>query len=639
MNPTAIAMLRYIKAGISVKKELMNKLEIKLWQLDNLIKELIILDYIETRDGEIYLKNNAKTILFRDVENKYDVTKLLADSNELVFRSLIESRDIASLQKITRLSQATLYRSLSDLESIGVLTKDKDGIVKLNTATNDSLYLFAKILNVEKSLDDVKQENSAEVIYQDDSVILKSVTKGKILEGELTAFSLFSDYGIEYHTVTDYYVEQGNDLRLEDVLVHSIMAAMSDNDKNGIIMAIIFYVKNKDKMDLLEIKKIARSFGRNKVYSVWIDIENFLRHNPIENEILPNWDEFESKASLYGIPKVMYELPNAFPEFFEELSKHISSDISVYLIGGENMRIKKLKARTKDCDLAVDNDVTAEILSKALTKMGYQSKDSKSYSKDDLRVKPFSKFIYPGRSDIEIFHTDIARKFYLSSRIKKRAELYRVFGNDKKLKLYLVSNEDIFLLKSITDREGDFFDMVQLVQRGEHSFDWKIVWDELQKQEADLKKHFYSVFWDGIEDFKLKTGIKPPFYKKLIHRAVDELICKIVVQFEPLYMDEVNSYLQGDDISEQLIRNRLASLQRRKLVRQFPSQIGRVLLRGRKSVRMNFHKEKDLLERKYYVNYYSVSKSLEEGSNRLYYPSDILDALLKTAETVCDRKI
>ena len=49
-------------------------------------------------------------------------------------------------------------------------------------------------------------------------------------------------------------------------------------------------------MDLLEIKSVARKL---KILDVWLDVENFLRHNPLRNEklFLP-WNEFESKAEL-----------------------------------------------------------------------------------------------------------------------------------------------------------------------------------------------------------------------------------------------------------------------------------------------------------------------------------------------------
>lgn len=618
MIKSSIMLLRYVKEGINDKQELKNKLKIKAWQLNHLIKQLTESDYISSNERKVFLETNAKSILFRDIEGKYNVIKLLQDSNELVFRSLAEPRNLQALQKNTGLSQATIYRSLSDLESIGVILKDEDDKIRLNATDQDPLYLYAQILNQEMKRDELKNETLAEIIYQDRSLILKSVPKGIYVEGDLTSFSLFSNYGIEYHTINDYYVEQDSDLKLEDVLVHSIIIANSSKDKNGIIMCIIFYIKNRDKLDLLEIKRIARKMG-NTVSNIWIDIENFLRHNPIKNEILPSWEEFESKTQLYDISKDLYELPRAYPELFEELSKNIDTDLSMYIIGGENMRIRKLKPRTKDCDIVIDSSNSLKTLIKALENIGYQSKNKNVFSKNDRRVAPYKKFVYPNRSDIEIFYTDIARKFYLSPRMKTRSQEYKTFGKNKKLRLFLVSNEDIFLLKSVTDREGDLFDMTQLVQHGDN-FDWSIVWDELENQEKDLQKHFYTRFLDGIEDFVQRTQIKPPFYKKLIQKAVDELICKLVAQNSPIYLDEVVSSLQGNDISEQFIRNRVTSLQRKEIIWQDKMSNGKLFLRIRKSFRIKFGKEKDLPDEKYYVNYYSISNYIENAQKKLYFP-------------------
>ena len=348
---------------------------------------------------------------------------------------------------------------------------------------------------------------------------------------------------------------------MEDVLIHAIVIASKDKDKNGIIMCILFYLKNKYKMDLLEIKKIARKLEIN---NIWIDIENFLRYNPITNtELLPKREEFKEKAELYDIPKELYELPNAYPVLFEELSRNIITDVNLYIIGGENMRIKGLKQRTKDCDIILDNEQALQSIITALEKMGYVSKNEKSLSKDDSRVGPFKKFSHSNRSDIEIFYNDVLRKLYLSNRMKQRAEAKEIFSHDhNKLKIYLLANEDIFLLKAVTDREGDLYDMAKLVQAG--NFDWNIVWNELEEQEKDTSYHFSNIILNSIDDFIEQTNIKPPFYKKLIHKTIDENICKLVVKNKGVYLDDLVSILKGHDISEKMIRNRIDSLNKKE---------------------------------------------------------------------------
>ena len=74
--------------------------------------------------------------------------------------------------------------------------------------------MFVQILNTEKKRDEIKNEDFVEIIYQNHFIILKKIPKEKKAEGELTAFSLFSEYGIEYHPTHNYYVEQDSESKI-----------------------------------------------------------------------------------------------------------------------------------------------------------------------------------------------------------------------------------------------------------------------------------------------------------------------------------------------------------------------------------------------------------------------------------------
>ena len=73
------------------------------------------------------------------------------------------------------------------------------------------------------------------------------------------------------------------------------------------------------------------------------------------------------------------------------------------MLGGENMRIKGLKDRTKDCDIVTTDDYSSNHISTAFEKMGYQSIDKKIALKDDHRVDPSIIMVHSGRSNIDIF--------------------------------------------------------------------------------------------------------------------------------------------------------------------------------------------------------------------------------------------
>ncbi len=629
MKTTTLTVLYNIVKGVNDRKDLMNLSKVKAWQLNYHLNYLKGQDYIDKRNSKVYLKNNPKSILLRDIVNKYDIRTLLRDSNEEIFATLIKPMAIDDLQKETKLSLATIYKSLAELQSIGIIKRENDS-VSLHSQPGNPTYLLAQILSTERKRDNVKHEEFVEIIYEDNSTILKRVPKGKKTNGDLTGFSLFSEYGIQYHTAHDYFVEQVSELTLEEVLMHAILAAGKSYDQNGITMSILFYIENRDKMDLLNIKKIARKLG---LVNIWSDIENYLRNNPVINQgLFSPKIEFQEKAKLYHISHKLYSLPTVYPDLFEEISTMITRDTTIYLIGGENMRIKGLKAATKDCDIVVDTVDDMNVVTSALEKMDYLSSDEKKLSKNDARVQPFQKFSKADRSDVEIFFNIIVRKFYLSQRMKERSKSdERIFGRSHKLKLRLLANEDIFLLKAITDREGDLYDMVKLIQTG--NFDWNIVLEELQKQEKETGNHFSTNVMDSIDDLVKQTNIKPPIYKKLLQRSIDENIFKLIVKKKGMHMDEVISILKGQDISEKLIRNRIDSLERKRLLRKSDLD-KRSFLRPRKSQVLKFQTARDPIDERYLVNVDIVNEYINRFLLKLGL-SELADRTFKISTKIC----
>ncbi len=558
MNTSAITLLKAVRDGVLKPKELMKVIGVKEWQFNNLIKDLANQDYIEKRtDSTVTFRTNSKTILFRDVASRLDVERLLHDSNELVFQSLTEPKTINDIQASTRLSLRTVQRAVSELESIGAVRRDDEtGRVGLNR-DHEPLYLFAEYLKTEHEKKHV--EPYAEIIHQDRARTLKKVPKGKRVDGELTGFSLFPEYGVEYHTTHDYYIKQDTPLQLEEVLIHAVLAASKEKDKHSMVMAMVFYLKNKQRLDLLAIRQIAREY---KISDVWVDIEGYLRNTPVKNQnlFLP-WQEFEDKAKLYAIPAESYTLPVAYPDLFKDIGQNITSEIEAYLLGGENMRLKGLKPRTKDCDLVVSDKRSFNHIVETLKKMGYSSINKSRLSADDLRLAPSDILEHPTRSRVDIFTRVIARKLALSDRMKKRVRI-EVHG---RLKLGIMANEDVFLMKGVTLREGDVQDMARLAQSP--GFDWQVVWDEMERQEKDRFERFSAVLLESLDYLYEQTGIHAPFYKKLVRHVLDHEIGK-QIRVGGKTLADVVSALQGEDITEKMIRNRIDYLEKKGLLKK-----------------------------------------------------------------------
>jgi predicted transcriptional regulator len=573
MEEKAISILLEIKKGTNNLTQLKNHVSLEKTRFYEILNKLENRDYIEKDNSNIGFKKTPKAMLFKELSNRYDVNILLHDSNEKVLSTLTEAKTIDEIQKHTRLSQNTVYRSISELESIGIIERNDEGKIHL-VQSDDKINLFAKILETQEQ---EKIPDYAELIYNG-SILLLQVPKGKIIqEGELTAFSLFSDYGIEYHTAYDYYVSrQASELTLEDILIHSLMISKKKGDKNGTIITILFYLKNMDRIDLLKTRQLARKYD---IIDLWLDVENFRRNNPIKNTNLfpSNRDEFEQKADLYNISRELYTLPEGYQELFEEITTKITGSSEIYLFGGENMRIKGLKDRTKDCDIAVKGDYSYKMIIRALEEMGYRHAGPSGISLDDKRIESSAILVHPYRSRVDIFKETIMKKMHISNRMIQRADK-KIFGDSHKLTLCILSNEDIFLLKSLTYRDGDIEDMRKIIQSG--NFNWDVVWNELIEQERDTGDQFSSIFLENMDDLYKVTKIRPPFHRQLIRRSVDEQINRIVR--DEIEMNKLISLLKSQDISERLIRNRINSLEKQKFLRK-KSVKGQIFLSPRKA--------------------------------------------------------
>lgn len=569
MNGTAISLLKEIINGTTDSKSLMEILGIKEWQFNEHVKKLLQ-DAFITKDGNVIrLQENAKTALLHEISKKWNLDQLLRGSNELVFSHLTEPVSVNDIVRNTGLSTATVYRAISDFEAIGAVKKEPYSKGDQTTNLPDKISIdsskeplmnLARILKTER---EKMYEPDAEIIYKDEEKILRKVSKQKVTEGELTAFSLFSDYGIKYESPSDYYIKQERALDIHDVIIHSVLSAFKDNDKMALIMSIIFYVKNKNKTDTLTLRKISSSFG---ITDVWLDVEAYLRRKELKNKdlFLP-WEEFVSKANLYDIKPDQYTLPQPASTLFTDISRPLKQPMKIYLLGGENMRLKNLKASTKDCDIVVENKSSYDLLAEILTtKLGYKPKIKIEFSEEDLRLYPDDIFIRDDKSRVDLFTKRIMKEMSLSNKMIETAD-YLDYGN---LKVGILRNEYVFLLKAVACREGDIQDMAILAQgsanqprRYQHGeFDWEEVWDEIIRQEQmNPVRNFTPDIFEQISNLADQTGIIPPILDRL-RRYVIDLLVQTLLRGGKQPLKTIVSYLIGADISEQMVRNRVDAL-------------------------------------------------------------------------------
>lgn len=530
-----------LQTGLKTVKQLAEAINSTYVRASQITGRLIQKGFAAKADGFVNLANTAHATLFRKIAARHDVEKLLSDSNEDVALALLTSNDIRGIQELTGLSYWTVKRSLNKIMETGII---KEANKKYYLAGDEDVKLFLRLWKEEKQKHLV--EPYAEIAHASQHFILKKSPHGRSAKGSLTAFSAFSRYGVEMHPVHAYYIQPERKVNIEEILVHAVVFSTNPVELTD---CAVFYAKNKDKIDLSRVRETARKFN---VHEKIVDLENYVKNLTVTapEQFLP-WNEFAEKAQLYGVSPESLLPPKAFPDITDELSRKLRSEAKLYLFGGEAMRIKELKRATKDVDIALDNTQTFTTIQEALTSMGYRPLGDEEISRVDRKLNPSGIFVKEASPRVDIFVKTICNAFNLSNSMKSRCTIKEI-GN---LKLHIMSNEDLFLLKSVTDREGDIYDMAQLAKASK--FNWRTVLNELYSQEQKTRRHFCMSLLNSVEAVEKRANIRAPFHNQLENHCIDHAILESVRKWKATTLKQIRKLINYPDYR---LRSRIKKL-------------------------------------------------------------------------------
>ncbi|MFQ6052339.1 MAG: DUF6036 family nucleotidyltransferase [Candidatus Hydrothermarchaeota archaeon] len=203
----------------------------------------------------------------------------------------------------------------------------------------------------------------------------------------------------------------------------------------------------------------------------------------------------------------------------ERIGSKLGRKLKIFLIGGCSMVIRGYKVSTKDIDVIYANPNDLKDFVDVLKSLGFY--DVKELPKEYQALGASTILRDPKGFQFDLFHRQVCRGLEITERMVERAEFFGSFGN---LDVYLMSPEDIFLFKCITEREADLLDMRTLAERG---LDWNIIKEECFTQEKRTIWEYFLV--DRLEELKERTGIEAPIIKELWKLAGDELVKKVFV--------------------------------------------------------------------------------------------------------------
>ena len=194
------------------------------------------------------------------------------------------------------------------------------------------------------------------------------------------------------------------------------------------------------------------------------------------------------------------ELDNLLAKIGDKINKKIR----IYMIGGCALSFKGLKLATKDIDLIVTSKEDFNIFDNSMKESGFQSI---SETENDFYATALAVY-RKDESRIDVFLKTVGKMLILSQSMIKRAKEHKAYGN---LTVYLVSNEDIFLFKAMTSREGDIYDCDRIIKEG---IDYSIIFNEIVEQSKSGKKWFFWVY-ESLCRLENHNEIKTPLKNKV----------------------------------------------------------------------------------------------------------------------------
>lgn len=187
--------------------------------------------------------------------------------------------------------------------------------------------------------------------------------------------------------------------------------------------------------------------------------------------------------------------------FLDELGGRLARAVLAWDIGGGPMVLRDLKAGTKDIDLVVRTEADRNALRDTLVNDFHYAERWLEPEYAGLEGLLLAR---EGSLGVDVFLPRIMEKLYLSDGMKARASGPFVHG---RLTVSHCSNEDIFLLKSVTNRPDDEDDILILIGTG---LDSDVLNEELTAQAVRTRVDWAGQIRRRLAGIEERRGIPIP---------------------------------------------------------------------------------------------------------------------------------
>jgi len=485
---------------------------------------------VERTDGQIRLANTYEATLLAELLERYVLEKILAGTKEDILAALLSGpKTITELQK-EGFAKSTLYQHVNELQETGALAQTDDGYV----ITDETLQSFLEARTRTTPFETEYRANGSRVV----------ATSTDNLEGIPTAFSAFTRYGVTYHPAKTYVYQGDHSLELEDILIHAVTAAES---KKQLAIAAVFYLTHRGTLDSSELWRLA---NRWDCVEMWADLLAYIDQREVQqSDRFLSWEEFTNLANDYGVYPRGQHPEDSLRRGLEELGEHLEEPVDVYLLGGGNLILRGLKDSTKDVDIVVEDSQTLFALTDSLQELGYEERGE--LDAVYAQLEPSIVLEREGFPRWDIFVETVAGQLQLTDGMIGRCDRSFEYG---KLRVHLLSPTDIFLFKSITNREGDLEDVALIARQTD--LDWERLFEEIKTQENNTEQLFSFAVLDTLDILEEHHDIVAPLTARLVSYCLENAL--LVLLEDPKTIEDLREEL---DFPDHRIYNKLRRLE------------------------------------------------------------------------------
>ncbi|CAM3018082.1 ArsR family transcriptional regulator [Halobacterium salinarum] len=529
MRETALQIIGYLRDQSYAIGELADAIGKSQSWTSELVSDLEDANLIDRTNG-VRLATTYEATLLADLLEQYTLENVLVGTKEEILGELLDgSKTISELQQ-QGFAKSTLYQHLNEIRETGAIAQTDDGY----TITDDTLQSFLEARN---------RTTPFETEFRAQGERLVVTTKDDV-DGTPTAFSAFTRYGVDYHPAKTYVYQGDRSLELEAVLIHAVTVAET---KKQMAMVGVFYLTHRATLDASDLWRLA---NRWESVERWADLFAYIDQREVHHEalFLP-WAEFIDFANDYGVYPRGHHPEDSLRRGLEELGDHLETSVDVYLLGGGNLILRGLKDSTKDVDLVVAEGQTFFTIAESLQDLGYEERRDLEAAYNQL--DPSIVLEKEGFPRWDIFVEAVAGQLQLTPAMIERCDQSFEYGN---LHVHLLSLTDIFVFKSITEREGDLEDAALIARQAE--LDWGSIFQEIKTQEARTGQFFSFAVLDTLDVLEERHNIVAPITDQLVSYCLENAL--LVSLENPKTIEDLREEL---DFPDHQIYNKLRNLE------------------------------------------------------------------------------